>query len=238
MKNETNLVYINAIANCLLDKDIEETQVSFIASHPFTNTWTTCLMDDKANSYELVDLHNQEHAAKWRKYVRKEIGKTNLLGVFTMLNKPYRLNFLKLIADSLSNEDLGKILGHFWQTTEVISLDNSITGKDIISWFNRADKKTLMTDKERKIFDSLPEQITVYRGVTDYNKRKKKAFSWTIDKKVALWFANRFNTGTGEVWTMIVPKERVLCVFEGNEREIVINLYGNKDICKMIVEKV
>lgn len=207
MKKKTDLNYVRKIAECFLDTDIIETQVPFVAHHPFTSSWTVYIKDD---GFKLVDLHEAEHAAKWRNYYKEEIRNADLLEIFAMLNKPYILNFLKFVANSLSDEDLGLVLGSFWQSIEVISLDNSITGREIVKWFSRADKNALMNDNEREIFDSLPEQITIYRGVTSYNKKKKKAFSWTTNKEIALWFANRFSTGTGEVWTMTVPKDRIV----------------------------
>lgn len=49
-----------------------------------------------------------------------------------------------------------------------------------------------MTEDEIETLRSLPETVSVYRGVTSYNAGKVKALSWTLDQKVAQWFANRF----------------------------------------------
>lgn len=231
-KIETDLEKIKEMAIAFLMVEIEPTKIDFIASHPFTSSWFSYI-----DGEGIVDLHDNEVADRWRKEIKKTIQKLDLKGIFFLLNKPYILNFLKFTEKYLSDEDLGTILSIFWQTIEQISLDNSISGTHIVKIFKRASKETLMNEDERKIFNSLPEQVTVYRGVTSYNKNKKKAFSWTTDKEIAEWFANRYNTGTGEVWTLTVPKERILCAFEGREKEVIVNLYNYKNAEQMIVHK-
>lgn len=235
MSKETNLDNIKATAKHFLHVDIAETSTPFVASHPFANTWFAALPDGEG-APEMVDLHDPDAARKWRDLIGKQIDKCDLRGIFVMINKPYILNFLKFVADDMSERDLGVILNACWQSIEVISLDVSITGKELVRLFKRADKETLMGEKERSFYHSLPEQVTVYRGVTSYNKSKKEALSWTVDKNMAKWFANRFDTGTGEVWTLTVPKERILCAFSGREKELIVDLNGYKN--EISVEKV
>lgn len=225
---ETRLEQVKETARMFLYVDIAETKVPFIASHPFTNTWTVMLQDNKAvhTLENLVDLHDEEAADRWRKEMEREIKKATILRLFSLLNPPYILNFLKFAAKDMSKEDLGEVLRGFWQSIEQISLDKSVTGREIVSWFKRADKDTLMDEEDFQFFNDLPEMVTVYRGVTSYNRKKKKAFSWSVDREIAEWFANRFSTGTGEVWTMTVPKERILCYYGGREQEVIVNLYG------------
>lgn len=154
-----------------------------------------------------------------------------------MLNKPYILTFISYIESMLSDEELGMILGTFWTAIENITGDSNVNGMEIVKWFKRADKKSLMNEEELLVYESLPEEVTVYRGVTSYNRKKEKALSWTLDYEKAVWFANRFSTGTGEVWTMTVPKKRILCYFDGcNEQEAIVDLYrfkGKKEVQKV-----
>lgn len=225
MKN-TNLEKIKSVARAFLYVEIAETRVDVVASHPFTNSWIVWLP-----GHEPIDLHDEKNASEWRKRIGQLIDKADLIRVFLLMNPPYILNFLKYTARYMSDEDLGRVLGGFWNNIEQISLDTSVTGQDIISWYKRADNKTLMDDEDRAVFNSLPDEVTIYRGVTSHNRRKTKAFSWSIDKQVAEWFAKRFDTGTGEVWTLTVPKERILCYYGGSEKEAIVNLYGyNKPI--------
>lgn len=218
---KTDLEGIKSVARAFLYVDIAETRVGVVATHPFTNSWVVWLQ-----GHELIDLHDEEKAAEWRKQIGQMIDEADLVGLFLLLNPAYILNFLKFTARYMSNEDLGRVLGGFWNRIEQISLDKSVTGRNIISWYKRADRKTLMDDEDRAFFNSLPDEVTVYRGVTSHNRRKTKAFSWSVDKQVAEWFAKRFATGTGEVWTLTVPKERILSYIGGTEKEVIVNLYG------------
>lgn len=233
----TDMDAVRSMAVKFLYVDIAETKMGFIASHPFTNSWVTSLPKDGERFGEMVDLHNEDSADRWREHLREQIDRADLLHIFMMMNKPYILNFIKFIEPYLNDSDLGYVLGSWWMMIEQISLDDSITGQDIVEWFTRADKDKLMDEDDRACYNALPEMVTVYRGVTSYNKSRKKAFSWSTSRKTAEWFANRFQTGTGEVWTLTVPRERILCSFEGRgEHEVIVNLYGFNE--KPLVEKV
>jgi len=230
---ETNMCRVKEVAKAFLFMDIAETKVPFVASHPFTSSWFW--MNPKG---ELVDLHNVGAAREWREKMKTQIDESDLDSLFAWMNRPYIMSFLKFVEKELSPDDLGMILGRYWQDVEVISLDSVVPGEQIVRMFKRASKNTLMNDKERAVYDSLPDEVTVYRGVTSYNRRAKKALSWTVDKEVAQWFANRFDTGTGEVWTLTVPKERILCFFGGGEKEVIVNLYRADNLKKIVVEKI
>lgn len=184
-----------------------------------------------------MDLRKEDEQAKWREQIKATIDESDLTGICLMLNKPYILTFISYIESMLSDEELGVILGTFWTAIENITGDSNVNGMEIVKWFKRADKKSLMNEEELLVYESLPEEVTVYRGVTSYNRKKEKALSWTLDYEKAVWFANRFSTGTGEVWTMTVPKKRILCYFDGgSEQEAIVDLYrfkGKKEVQKV-----
>jgi hypothetical protein len=62
--------------------------------------------------------------------------------------------------------------------------------------------------------------------VTEFNKDNKQAVSWTLDNKVAIWFSHRFSHGTneGEVWEREISKDKILCYFNNEEQEVIVNL--------------
>lgn len=233
MNKETNLDRIREWAKAILYIDIKETGTPFIASHPFTSSWFTMGENGK-----VMDLHDPEALQKWREELKQQIDEADLIQLFLHLNSPYILTFLKNTWMHMSADDLGTILNNFWRMQENISGDKNITATEIVTMFKTANKETLMDEEERERYAALPDMITVYRGVTDHNKGKKEAFSWTTDKKIAEWFANRFDTGTGEIWMLTVPKKRVLCAFGGEEKELIVNLYGFGGIKEMIIEKI
>lgn len=227
---------IREMAKFFADIPIYDTRVGGVASHPFTNTWITGIYD-KDRKLTFVDLRKEDEQAKWREQIKATIEESDLRGICLMLNKPYILTFISYIESMLSDEELGMILGTFWTAIENITGDNNVNGMEIVKWFKRADKKSLMNEEELLVYESLPEEVTVYRGVTSYNRKKEKALSWTLDYEKAVWFANRFSTGTGEVWTMTVPKKRILCCFDGcSEQEAIVDLYrfkGKKEVRKV-----
>ena len=82
-KSVTNLVNIKNNAIAFLYTDIHETRVPFVASHPFTSTWH---FFEGAGIDGIIDLHDEDARDKWRKIMRKNIEKCDLLHLFMMLN--------------------------------------------------------------------------------------------------------------------------------------------------------
>lgn len=98
--------------------------------------------------------------------------------------------------------------------------------------FNR-----IMSAKERRFYKAMPETITVYRGCFDASDTM--AYSWTLDRKMAEWFARRRRSqGHPVIAKMDVPKSVVLAYFsEMNESEVVIDyILGGEDFGIEIIE--
>lgn len=221
----TDLNAIKDKAKLLVYFDIKETKVPFIAQHPYIDYWHTSLKIN--DEYQIVDLHDQNMLMLWREKIKGLIDTSNINGIFCLISKSYRMSFLNLIKDKLDNHDLGSILSNIWQSLEnTNNVQHVISDKQLISLFKRADKTTLMNEEELEEYNSLPNEITLYRGVTSYNNKNEKALSWTPIYDTAKWFANRFDTHTGEIWTITIPRDRVLCIFNGREQEVIVNLYG------------
>lgn len=166
---------IREMAKFFADIPIYDTRVGGVASHPFTNTWITGIYD-KDRKLTFVDLRKEDEQAKWREQIKATIEESDLRGICLMLNKPYILTFISYIDSMLSDEELGMILGTFWTAIENITGDSNVNGMEIVKWFKRADKKSLMNEEELLVYESLPEEVTVYRGVTSYNRKKRKGF--------------------------------------------------------------
>lgn len=223
------ILKIKELAKRFVDVPIHDSGFLCFASHPFTNSFVIGIRG-KNNDLVLVDLKDEQALAEWRKQLKQQIDAlSNVKDIFLMLNKPYILTFISYIEPMLTDAELGKILSDNWSFIEEITGNCNVNGRKLVKWFLRADKRSLMTEEEYSVYESLPEEVTIYRGVTSHNRRYKMALSWTIDREKAVWFANRFETGTGEVWQMTIPKERICCFFSGrNEQEVIVNLYGCK----------
>jgi hypothetical protein len=90
-------------------------------------------------------------------------------------------------------------------------------------------REYLMLPDEMEYLKTLPEQITIYRGMTE-NELKQKSFgcSWTLKKEVAEFFANTYqrNFATSHLKKVVheitIDKSEVIAFFNNrNEFEII-----------------
>lgn len=98
-------------------------------------------------------------------------------------------------------------------------------------------RKYLMTPNEIEYLKTLPEQITIYRGMSE-NELMQKSFgcSWTLKKEIAEFFANTYqrNLTTNHLKKIVheiyISKSEVIAFFNNrNEFEIIyIKDNGNK----------
>ena len=221
-----NIDRIRTIAKIFLHMPVLQTEIDFIVSHPFTNSWMAAIYDNDGNG-KFVCLQNDTEQAEWIQYMERYIEEADLHRILIIMNHPYILTFLHCIEQFLSDVELGEVLNSQWVCIENITGDKNVSGKELVEWFKRADKKSLMDEDDFQIYISLPEKVSIYRGVTAFNSKKTKALSWTLKREQAEWFAKRFKTGTGQVWEMTVPKSRILCCLTSRgEDEVIVNLYG------------
>lgn len=216
MFDKTDSNKVQSVATSLLWLDLKESGHELIASHPFTNCWYTCI-DGK----DFVDLHDPDALARWRAFEEKTIKMLSPLVLFRLVCKPYRMTFLKYAAPFMSAADIGTALRETWRSVENISGDINVSQKEMVNLYHVAARDTLMTGEELAAYEKLPPVFTVYRGVTDFNKGRKRAMSWTTSIKTAEWFAKRYDS-LGEIWSMDVNKENVLAIFDSGEHEVVV----------------
>lgn len=74
------------------------------------------------------------------------------------------------------------------------------------------------------------DPVKVYRGADVAHRR---GWSWTTNLEMSEWFARRWDLtrpGTGQVWTMLAPPERLLAYIDGpdsrSESEYVVDTRG------------
>lgn len=92
---------------------------------------------------------------------------------------------------------------------------------DIIKAFEAAEKKYIMTPKELEHYNSLPDEVTIYRG-TDSQETEPRT-SWSLEIEVARRFAQP------RLIKACVPKDRILAVFDDSvfsdfEKEVVADV--------------
>lgn len=225
MKKETDLNQIKSMARTFLYLDIEETKYGTImVQHPFTNSGMVCLPNGKEP--EFVNLLEDENAlSRWRDIMKNRIEECEYpYQIYILLNKPYRLAFLKYTTEYMSQDDLSEILADVWTSTESPNLDSNLSKRKLVSLFKSANPNLLMNKEELEVFNNLDDEVTIYRGVTSYNADNVKALSWTLDYDKAEWFANRFNEENGTVYEAQIERSHILAYFDRrNEFEIIVD---------------
>lgn len=176
---------------------------------------------------------NQMYAQK--KKAVDDAWNENRWGSFVFLHeRPYRLEAFLEAADHMSDEDYWKILGDIWTDSENIWQNYDEWAEALSA--DRADRKGMMDDDERKFLADLPDSFTIYRGVNDDHGHL--GFSWSLSEERATWFAKRFESHRGEAMLIAaeVKKTDVIAYFDGRgEEEIVVMPESVFQVNKMIL---
>ena len=243
MRKITDLRGIKDTAKIFLHMNIEETKFSpLVIKHPFTDSAMVCLSQTDGEIAFANIMEDTKAFTLWKEQVEKQIDTAeDVFEVYhlvpernpaakpflrskntDLMTKSYLLAFLKYTESYLSREDFSKMLADIWIRTEAPNLDPNFKQKELLDLFRKSKQEEMMTEDEIETLRSLPETVSVYRGVTSYNAGKVKALSWTLDQKVAQWFANRFGEN-GTVYEAEISKEHILVLFKGrNEWEVIV----------------
>lgn len=227
---EEQLEKVREIALLYLHTPIEKTSSELVVSHPFTSSNIVASKDMR-----FLDLYVPSERQIWEEQMEEWIKKSSLEQIYAFLDKRYFFSFLNHTEEYLNAKMMAKVLACRWQQLEYISNNAVVSTHKILKWFRFADKKELMDEEEYQRFLNLPEEVTIYRGVSEYNRKYKKAISWTLNKEQAEWFAGRWGNDEQEVWEVTVPKKCILCYF-ATEDEVIVDLtkipYSQYEICK------
>ena len=119
MKKQTDLNGVKQVASALLFTDIEKTKYSpMVVQHPFTNTGIAAISAD--GSFQLLNLlEKPEDLNIWRQSVRQQIENAETsYQIYSLINSPYALAFLRFSEPYLSKEDFSSILADAWMMSE------------------------------------------------------------------------------------------------------------------------
>jgi len=199
------------------------TEVGYgIVSHPMFNT--KYAMDFKTNQLIILTEKNKDEVLQ--SYREKFMECKDPLHIWFMMNKPYRLSMLFLLRQYLNEKEFNKVLKYSWTSVE---FPHQMDNMDIFFMFTKSSKNLLMTTQEFKKYVSLPDIVAVYRGIQG-RKAKVHGFSWTLDRKKAEWFANRFSK-KGSVYSALISKNDIYMYTNArSEEEIVLNPFVLRNI--------
>jgi hypothetical protein len=131
------------------------------------------------------------------------------------------------IREDMGNEEFAPLLSDIWIDAEYqyhmyqewVEMFESVT-----------DRRLLMDEDDLQLYDSLDEEVTVYRGV-DKRFSTHPSLAWTTDIEVAKWFANRFDDIPGVVLQAKVLKKDIYATYVGrNESEVVVKCLKDKKV--------
>jgi hypothetical protein len=175
------------------------------------------------NKPEFILLNSEENIQKCLEFRYRHVLEPckSLSQFFVFINKPYRLNLLYLVSQMFDmNGEYEDLLTYAWTSTE---FPHQMRIPELVRMFEKADLNKLMDVDDRRKYDELPDEITVYRGLQD-GRAKRRGLSWTTDQEVAVWFASRWHSGESKVLQATIRKSKVYMYSDGrNEKECVVN---------------
>ena len=228
----TDMEKIRATSLRLLDMGIAKTSYwPLVAQHPFTNTGSFWWQNEDGEYQNGILERGTEAYKKWKELFTKAINDADsVYQIYFLLNKPWAMYFIRLVEPFLSVEDFTNLLKDAFTEMEQPNMDPNVSVTQLKNYFKKCDKNALMEEEELEVYNSLPDIVTVYRGVTSYNNKKIKVLSWTIDPDVAKWFANRYEEH-GQVYVATISKKHILAYFGGrSEHEVIVDPSKLKDI--------
>lgn len=221
----TDLSKIKKSCKAFFDIGCREPNKEFgsIMSHTYSNS----IFAYSNTENRILDLTKDEDFKIFRFETFKHINKCDsVIGLYLMVNEPYRLLWLREFQDILGEKDYSELLGYTWTTSENPNQDTNVSLESATEMFKSAIPQHMMDEEDYEKFISIPETITLYRGVMDGHN--PDGLSYTADKEKALWFANRWNK-SGELLTLTVNKSDILAYFNTrNEDEYVVDVPGLK----------
>lgn len=175
-------------------------------------------------SRELSAKKAIEKLDKWFINLVKKKEIDDWLDIATLLGRNTLADLFFKIHKHLDDKSYWMLLGKCY-TNSYIGFEETI----ILKYFfisTRKHREFIMNEDERKQFELLPEQLTIYRGCSKAEINSKKyRFSWTLNRDVAKFFANEYHRNAGvecDILELIVKKENLLAYFNDKEEEEVI----------------
>lgn len=230
--SKTNMERIKNTSYNLLDLEITKTSCwPDVAQHPFTNSGFYHWRDENGEVHFGTLDNGTEAYKKWKSKYTELIDKAETITqIAVLINTPWLLFFTSLVEPYVSAEDFAELLRDSFTEMEQPNMDPNVSITQLKNYFKKCEKTALMYEDELEVYNSLPDIVTVYRGVTSYNNKKLKVLSWTTDLEVAKWFANRYDQH-GQVYTATISKKHILAYFGGrNEAEVIVDPSKLKEI--------
>lgn len=125
--------------------------------------------------------------------------------------------------DSLSKDEYCKTLIAYYPHQQ--DDFNDYNWKDMFNKYN--DYMNYCSDESKTLYNELDDEITIYRGADKDEESKGFGISWTLNPRVALYFAyDRYkdkDEDTRMVYTRRIKKSQIKAIFtEMDEDEVIV----------------
>lgn len=189
-----------------------------IVQHPLFSSVTH--RDEKTGRLTVLSPDNlEEQRNKVYGKMMQRLEKTpDIMTLMMFIQSPYRIQLLLSLEEYMTRKQFSIQVISIWTHTEFPHQNGQ---KTMVSMFDKTERRYLMTESDRQAYDSLPDLVVVYRGLQ--RGAIKRGLSWTVNLRMAGWFADRFDR-KGDILVATIPKDRIYAFVSGrNEDEIILN---------------
>ena len=153
----------------------------------------------------------------------QNIKKFNITKLMMNVQNPYKIFFLHLIHEYLSEEDFNHLLRFAYTSSEFPSDETNISKQAVKNLFQIANKQLIMDEDEILSLERLDERVKIYRGYNnmyDGSKECWKGLSWTLSKKTALFYATRYQQSENYLASGWISREKILALWGNSSSSI------------------
>jgi len=156
-------------------------------------------------------------------------GKLDLFFILSFSSTGDKIKYFIEYNNQLSDDEYWRHLSQIYQYQDY----NPVPYEILKALFknNRKGKENLMEQEEKEIFETLPDQVLIYRAMSlkEFESGKFR-LSWTLDKKVSEKFKERNSMLYSEehvIHNLTVSKKDILAFFDGRDEKEIIYLHNN-----------
>lgn len=136
--------------------------------------------------------------------------------------RPWRADAISRYASAMDDASYWELVAWAYTDSENVPENFALWGRLLCA--ERPERHRMMTQSEREVLANLPDRIEVFRGDV---RKQPRDYSWTIDRDVAVWFAERTarleNRSRALVLEGVVEKRFVVAYKNSrNESELIV----------------
>ncbi|MDF2944390.1 MAG: hypothetical protein K0S01_3248 [Herbinix sp.] len=158
----------------------------------------------RGETYREIELDEEEK-------IINELEKYPEIGPIVRIGLTREENFVRILK--FKNEIPNNIYAYC--AKQIYICDSfGVTNETLHAVFDGLSKEELMSNAEMRIYENLPNRITIFRG-TDANEVIPR-ISWTLDISIA----KKYNSG--QLFSAIISKEKIMACFDTDEKEVLV----------------